>query len=473
MKDSKIILIIAFAILCVLSGFAGIYLPNSKLNEAIDETKNIVQQELVVSEETEQEASDTKDVTLKGKDVSTKETIKSTATEEKEVTDEGALETDAVVEQENISYNGDVTGKGLNLLGAYQGLTYYSQKDSRWANVMYSSINDKSQTMKSSACGPTSASMVVSSSKGAILPTTMARLSVDNGYRTASNGTAWSFYSFVADYFDFNEYHSTGNFDTAMTYLSQKNLSGSSKYYIIASCGSGLFTTGGHYIALMGLDNGTITVYDPYVYSTKFTTASRKKANVKLDGNIAYVSRSNFKKYANYKNFWVFSNDEGKGNPNKSTYNQVNESTNTSTSNTTKNTQSSYTRYVNTKSANLNVRKTAGGKIIGSLKKGTKVTVVGVEGNWSKISSPVSGYVSSSYLSIISPNNISTTYVLGKYKVNTSIGLRVRTGPGTNYKIKKVYPNGTRFDTYQIKGSWAKTPSGWICLDYCKLVNRY
>ena len=59
--------------------------------------------------------------------------------------------------------------------------------------------------MKTSACGPTTAAMIVSSAKGAILPTTMARLSVDNGYRTANSGTAWSFYSFVADYFKFSE----------------------------------------------------------------------------------------------------------------------------------------------------------------------------------------------------------------------------------------------------------------------------
>ena len=117
--------------------------------------------------------------------------------------------------------------------------------------------------------GPTSAAIVVSSSKGAILPTTMANLAVDNGYRTANNGTAWAYYSFVADYFNFNEYHTTGNFDTAMSYLRQKDEKGNSKYYIIASCGSGLFTTGGHYIVLVANNNGTITVYDPYLYSRK------------------------------------------------------------------------------------------------------------------------------------------------------------------------------------------------------------
>jgi len=69
--------------------------------------------------------------------------------------------------------------------------------------------------------------------------------------------------------------------------------------------------------------------------------------------------------------------------------------------------------------------------------------------------------------------NTSSGYVLGLYVVNTAKGLNVRSGPGQNYKILKAYINGTRFDTYQISGEWAKTPSGWVCLKYCKLVKKY
>ena len=283
--------------------------------------------------------------------------------------------------------SGDNTGNGLSLLGAYQGLTYYNQADSRWAYVMYSSVGDASQTMKSSACGPTAAAIVVSSSKGAILPTTMANLAVDNGYRTANNGTAWSYFSFVADFFDFDEYYTTSNFDTMLSYLSQKNSNGSSKYYVVASVGSGLFTTGGHYIVLVADNDGTITVYDPYLYNGKFDTASRRGAGVVASGNSAYVSESAFRQYANYRNFWIFSNDEGEGNNN----------TLSSTSNTSVN----YTRYVATQSLNLNVRSGAGTNysIIGKLNKGTAVTVSQVNGGWSYITSPASGWVSNSYLS--------------------------------------------------------------------------
>ncbi len=215
----------------------------------------------------------------------------------------------------------------------------------------------------------------------------MASLFVDNGYRTASNGTAWSAFSFVADYFDFDEYYTTSNFDTALNYLeNDADNDGNSDYYVVVSCGSGLFTTGGHYIVLVAEDNDTLTIYDPYLYNGKFDTASRRAAGVVVSGNSAYVTESAFRQYANYKNFWIFSNDEGDG------------SNNTSTSATN---NVNYTRYVATQSLNLNVRSGAGTNysIVGKLSKGTAVTVSQVNGSWSYIISPVTGWVSNSYLS--------------------------------------------------------------------------
>lgn len=266
----KIALVVISICVAVLAGF-GFYETNKDktTEEIIQNTVEEVKQ-VIISNETQETANKTIEATQKNEDLSTNEIIKSSETEEETVTDEGALETDAFLEQENISYNGDNSTKGKDLLGAYQGLTYYSQADSRWANMPYTSTGNYTQTMKSSACGPTSAAMVVSSSKGTILPTTMANLAVDNGYRTANNGTAWAYYSFIADYFDFKEYHTSNDFYTAMDYLKQdKDNDGQADYYIVASCNSGLFTTGGHYIVLVANNSGTITVYDPYLYSRK------------------------------------------------------------------------------------------------------------------------------------------------------------------------------------------------------------
>ena len=339
MNNKKKILTGIVVILAVLGALASIYFPNSKINNIKDETKNKLIKEIVVSEEIKSEVADTKNAVENGGQVETKEVAVASIKEEEEVTDEGAdeklLEADGLVEQENISYNGDNAGKGLNLLGKWQGLTYYSQADSRWATKLYTSTNNKTQTMKSSACGPTCSAMVVSSAKGAILPTTLASLSVDNGYRTANSGTAWAFYPFVADYFGFKEYYKTDDFNKAMAYLSEKNAIGTSKYYIICSCGSGLFTSSGHYIVLASLDGNIIQVMDPYLYNGKFNTASRRNANVEVKGTSAYVSKENFKKYANAKSFWIFSNDKG-NEQKKSTDNQVKKTTTTKTTSTKK-----------------------------------------------------------------------------------------------------------------------------------------
>lgn len=389
-------------LVCILFLFAGCStytdtpIMETTEPETVAETETTAD-EVIVSDEVESLAEDTSKAVEQGEDIATDEVIESGLDKEKE------LEPDAVVEQENISYNGTNTGNGLSLLGAYSGLTYYNQADSRWANLLYTSTGNKTQTMASSACGPTAAAMVVSSSKGAILPTTMANLFVDNGYRTASNGTAWAAFPFVADYFGFEEYYTTTSFSTMTKYLKKG-------YFVIASCNSGLWTTGGHYIVLVADNDGTITVYDPYLYSGKFNTASRRPANVRVSGNAAYVSESNFKKYSNAVQYWIFSNDSGK-------------SSSANTSNSVK-----YTRYVATQSAPLNVRSGAGTGygIKSTLKKGTKVTVTKTSGAWSYITSPVTGWVSTEYLSAVKPNSASTA------------GTSYKTTVGAYYRLKKA-----------------------------------
>ena len=62
---------------------------------------------------------------------------------------------------------------------------------------------------------------------------------------------------------------------------------------------------GGHFIVLTELNGDTITVYDPYLYSGKFDTSTRRgKATV--DGNKVYVGVENFINYANAKGFFCY-----------------------------------------------------------------------------------------------------------------------------------------------------------------------
>lgn len=186
-----------------------------------------------------------------------------------------------------------------------------------------------------------------------------------------------------------------------------------------------MFTSGGHYIVLVADTDGTIIVHDPYLYNGKFNTASRRVANAIVSGNSVYVTEDAFNTYANYKNFWIFSNDCDPKNENEviSTIN--------------------YTRYVATQSSNLNVRDNPNGNKISSLSKGKQVNVIEVSGDWNKINSPIVGWVSTQYLSasivktsstINTNKKIISGYKTGTYKVNTNI--HVRSGPGINYYAK-------------------------------------
>ena len=338
--------------------------------------------------------------------------------------------------------------------------------------------------MKSSGCGPTVAAMIVSSAKGSILPNEMAKIFVNRGYRTKNSGTAWSAFSFIADYFEFREFYTTSSFNEAMNYLGKKNENGTNKYYIVASCGNGLFTNGGHYVVLTSLNENTIHIYDPYLYNGKFNISSRRNANVITSGNNVYVETQSIKKYANYKNFWIFSNDS-EGSQAISEINRID--------------NINYERYVATKSSNLNVRESNNIKsnIITKLKKGTKVNVIEIKGDWSKINEPVNGWVNSFYLSSIKVKsntenvnqNTIKVYTAGKYKTISNI--HVRNGAGTNYKMKKYtqltpnakkqnenmgnkyyngYKKGIICDVIKVINNWGLTRSGWICLDYCKKI---
>lgn len=364
-------------------------------------------EQVTISEKVEQLSDDTKKAVEQKQDIATDE-LAPVPDDESDIVDEGAIEPDAQVEQENISYDGTNTGNGLSLLGNCTGLTYYSQADSRWANLPYTSTGNKSQTMKSSACGPTCAAMIVSSSKGAILPTTMAQLFVDNGYRTRDNGTAWAAFPFVADYFDFNEYHTTCNFNTMLNYLKQdKNKDGIADYFVVVSVGSGAFTTGGHYIVLIEDVGSLIGGLDPFNYSGKYTTASRRDAHITVSGNKFYISEGNFKKYANAKQYWIFSND------NKTAVGNTDNKKPVTTS-------VSYTRYVATQNQSLNVRSGPGTnyKVVRSLEKGSKVDVIATSGSWSQIGNDE--WVSTAYLSaakVTGSNNSTVKYksTVGKY----------------------------------------------------------
>lgn len=342
--------------------------------------------------------------------------------EDEQILEVQETEAEGFKEQGEIAYNGSEKAPNIDV-GEYVGLTYYSQTDSRWGNKVYTSIGDNSQTIASSGCGPTAAAMIVSSIKGTITPDKLADLYVQYGYRSANQGTYWSAFKWTADVFDIG-YSECYNLDEAITKLKDNN-------YIIASCNQGLFTYGGHFIVLIGLEGNYIKVYDPYLYSGKFDVSSRiNKAELK--GNIVYVSIDNFKNYANAKGYFCFKNNRT----------EIKENTTTPVIN---NTVTSNVNNVNyqakiTANSGLNIRNGASTsyKIVGYYSKNTTVTILAENNKWGKTDK---GWICLDYISKIniSGANGTSTYAVKSGDCLSLIGKRLNVDWRTIASANNIY----------------------------------
>ncbi len=292
-KRNKILVAIA-CILAVFAVLANIYI-SEEAGKAIETVQNIVINEIDITEEQEENA-----ILEESKENASTTEIQDLSVEEEQQLEEQEIESEAFELQGNIAYEGDRAKSWDVELGDYAGLTYYSQVDNRWKNHVYTAIGDNSQTIGTSGCGPTSAAMIVSSIKGTITPDKLGDLFVENGYRSANSGTYWSAFRAVADEFDI-EYQETSSFDTAIEKLKNNN-------YVVCSVGNGLFTYGGHFIVLVGIENDMIKIYDPYLYNGKFDTSTRR-GKVTVSGNTVYCSIENFERYANFKGFFCYGYD--------------------------------------------------------------------------------------------------------------------------------------------------------------------
>lgn len=334
-------------------------------------------------------------------------------------TDEQSLEvqeteSEGFEEQGLIAYEGSEKAPNVEL-GEYAGLTYYSQLDSRWSSKMYSSVGNTSQTIGTSGCGPTSSAMVVSSIKGNITPDQMADLYTQYGYRSANQGTYWSAFKWTADVFNIG-YSECYKLDDAVAKLKDN-------HYIIASCNQGLFTYGGHFIVLTGVEGDYIKVYDPYLYNGKFDVSSRR-GRATVQGNTVYVSIENFREYANYQKFFCFKNNR--------TDIKENTTTTVVTDNTTSNVNTVNYQVKVTANGGLNIRTGASTSYsrVGGYAKGSIVTILAESNGFGKTNL---GWISLAYTNRdISTLNIVQT--VGQTKKLTRASILYSNSNLTGYK---------------------------------------
>lgn len=148
-----------------------------------------------------------------------------------------------------------------------------------------------------------------------------------------------------------------------------------------------------------------------------------------------------------------------------------------SSSGSNTNTSNSKKGHVVDVSTSLNVRSSASSSasIIGHLKNGQQVTIIGEQSGWYKITfdGNKTGYVSKSYIKLddsasnsnasnnngsnssTGNNSSSSSNRKGKV-VDVSTNLNVRKGPGTNYAVIAYIRNNTEVEILGEQGSWYK-----------------
>lgn len=148
----------------------------------------------------------------------------------------------------------------IDISGDYaeNDIPLFIQWDKRWSLFSYG----KSGTIGSSACGPTSLTMIVVGLTGdtSINPKTIADYSVSNGYRVENIGTSWCLMTTGAEHFGLKGTQISINANE----ISESLRNGKP---IIASMKKGHFTKSGHFIVLKGItEDGKIIVNDPNSY---------------------------------------------------------------------------------------------------------------------------------------------------------------------------------------------------------------
>ena len=129
-------------------------------------------------------------------------------------------------------------------------IPHYLQTD--YANVPYGSSN-----IAACGCGPTSFAMVASYLKGTTITPADAVAWCGNSYYVWGAGTSWSYFEAAAKHFGCGAVRESYDANEVLKALSEG-------HPVISSQHAGLFTRGGHFIVLRGVENGNkVLVNDP------------------------------------------------------------------------------------------------------------------------------------------------------------------------------------------------------------------
>ena len=147
--------------------------------------------------------------------------------------------------------------------GKFQKPVDYKQNDPKWGDIMYSSHGNENQTISSSGCGPTAmAEIVASLVDKTVTPPILCELAVGNGHRKPSDGTAHTFFPFIAEKYGFSKYVKTTSLATMKNCLTTGG-------YVVCNMGPDFWTTSGHFICAWKYDSKYMYANDPITYGRK------------------------------------------------------------------------------------------------------------------------------------------------------------------------------------------------------------
>jgi len=153
----------------------------------------------------------------------------------------------------------------------------FRQSDPRWGGASYGC----GTTIAKAGCGPTSAAMVLRHYGFQVDPPTIARFSLENGYRVCNAGTARGLFGALAKKYGLSY----------AEYLSQQEIINALKngQPVVALMRNSIFTSGGHYIVLTGVQDGRFIINDPgprkLTSAPMSTTFNYMKASFLMSGS--------------------------------------------------------------------------------------------------------------------------------------------------------------------------------------------
>lgn len=171
-----------------------------------------------------------------------------------------------------------------------------------YADIPYPAKGYLTATIKSGGCGVCAAINVVGALTGKCISVRVMRdLAVNGGARVSGGTDMRKLCELVCHRYDLDCY--TSNSPTELVkHLSRGGVA-------IANCsGKGMFSTGGHYVTVLGVLGGKLCIADSGLYTGKYSTAARR-AKVQVSGDLIFADAATLDAdcVGRYPRYYLFS----------------------------------------------------------------------------------------------------------------------------------------------------------------------